>query len=92
MRGVELTRQFQKDYRRELKNPNNRDLDDRFLLVVEYLKSDHPLPPRFEDHPLQGEYMDARSCHVKPDLVMIYMKIGEHKLKLIRLGSHSNLY
>lgn len=92
MRGVDHSRRFTKDFRRELKNPNNRDLDDRLIYVVDLLKADLPLPIQFNDHPLHGEYADMRSCHIKPDLSIICMKIGDHTLRLVRMGSHSNLY
>lgn len=92
MRDVEHSSRFTKDYRRELKNPNNRDLDDRFIDVIDLLKADQALPIHLNDHPLHGEYADMRSCHIKPDLLIIYMKIGDHTLRLVRMGSHSNLY
>jgi mRNA interferase YafQ len=40
---------------------------------------------------MQGEWNDHRDCHVKPDLVLIYRKVGEDTLQLVRLGSHSEL-
>ncbi|MFN9479146.1 MAG: type II toxin-antitoxin system YafQ family toxin, partial [Betaproteobacteria bacterium] len=30
-------------------------------------------------------------CHVKPDLALIYRKVGDHTIVLARLGSHSEL-
>ena len=36
--------------------------------------------------------LDAgRDCHVKPDLVLIYQKPNADTLRLVRLGSHSEL-
>ena len=32
-----------------------------------------------------------RDCHVKPDLVLIYQKPDADTLRLVRLGSHSEL-
>lgn len=32
-----------------------------------------------------------RLCHVKPDLVLIYQKPDAETLRLVRLGSHSEL-
>ena len=32
-----------------------------------------------------------RDCHVKPDLVLIYEKPDDDTLRLVRLGSHSEL-
>lgn len=59
--------------------------------VVEALANDRPLEPRHNDHALSGEWGDYRDCHVKPDLLLIYQKSGDDILRLVRLGSHSEL-
>jgi mRNA interferase YafQ len=49
-------------------------------------------PPRRNfDHPLSGEWIDHRDCHIKPDLILIYRKPDDNSLELMRLGSHSEL-
>lgn len=56
------------------------------------LKADYVLAnPPFNDSNWPGEWKDFRDCHVKPDLVLIYRKIGNEALQLVRLGSHSEL-
>jgi mRNA interferase YafQ len=52
---------------------------------------DQALAERFRDHPLSGEWAGFRDCHVKPDLVLIYEKPDDETLRLVRLGSHSEL-
>ncbi|WLV67219.1 type II toxin-antitoxin system YafQ family toxin [Pseudomonas aeruginosa] len=47
--------------------------------------------PRHRDHALTGDWKDHRDCHVKPDLVLIYQKPDADTLRLVRLGSHSEL-
>jgi mRNA interferase YafQ len=51
---------------------------------------DEPLPPRYFDHPL-GEWSDHRDCHNRPDLILLYRKLDDASLELVRLGSHSEL-
>jgi mRNA interferase YafQ len=92
MRAVEFTSRFYRDYKREKRNPNNRDLQLRLEALIEILAMDENLPARFEDHALVGKFVDHRSCHLKPDLIVIYVKEGSEVLRLVRLGSHSNLY
>ena len=41
--------------------------------------------------PLSGEWSGFRDCHIKPDLVLIYEKPDTDTLRLVRLGSHSEL-
>jgi mRNA interferase YafQ len=55
------------------------------------LAKDEPLPHRYFDHALGGEWNDHRDCHVRPDLILIYRKSDAASLELVRLGSHSEL-
>jgi mRNA interferase YafQ len=59
--------------------------------LVEALANDQLLEPRFRDHALTGEWKDHRDCHLKPDLVLIYQKPDADVLRLVRVGSHSQL-
>ncbi len=61
------------------------------LEAVNLLAADTPLPRRYFDHPLSGEWRDHRDCHIRPDLVLIYRKPDEETLELVRPGSHSEL-
>jgi mRNA interferase YafQ len=91
MRKIERTKAFKKDFRRALTAPKHRDLDNLLPAVLALLATDTPLPAKYVDHPLKGGWKDFRDCHVKPDLVLIYRKVGNEVLQLVRLGSHSEL-
>jgi mRNA interferase YafQ len=91
MRTINRTNRFKKDYRREAKGQHRDTLDADLLATVSLLAADRPLPERFHDHPLTGEWSDHRDCHIKPDLVLIYRTPDERKLELVRSGSHSEL-
>jgi mRNA interferase YafQ len=58
---------------------------------VDTLADDQLLDPRYRDHALTGEWKDYRDCHIKPDMVLIYRKLDDVVLQLVRLGSHSEL-
>lgn len=91
MRTIERTNQLKRDYKRELKGHHRATLEDDFRQVVGMLVSDKPLPERYHDHALTGNWKDFRDCHIKPDLVLIYQKPDDDRLVLARLGSHSEL-
>ncbi len=91
MRAIEHTSRFKRDYKREKRGALGGRLDVVLTQVVELLATDTPLPPRFKDHPLTGDWRDFRDCHLRPDLVLIYRKSGAAVLQLVRLGSHSEL-
>jgi mRNA interferase YafQ len=92
MRAIKYTARFKRDYKRERAGRYGARLDEALLEVVKLLATDKPLAPRNYDHPLSGNWKDHRDCHIKPDLVLIYRKLGLETLELIRLGSHSELF
>lgn len=91
MRTIERTTAFKRDFKREAKGPHRGVLDTDLRSLIEALAKDLPLPERHRDHALIGDWKDYRDCHVKPDLVLVYRRIGFDRLILARLGSHSEL-
>jgi len=91
MRTIERTGPFRRDYKRVKATPKHRDIESVLPFVLKMLIADQPLPEKFCDHPLSGEWKDHRDCHIKPDLVLIYRKPDAERLQLVRLGSHSEL-
>ncbi len=91
MREIDWTGLFKRDYKREGKGQHRLTLDDELFAVVENLANDVVLEAKFRDHALTGDWKDSRDCHVKPDLVLIYQKPDASTLRLVRLGSHSEL-
>jgi mRNA interferase YafQ len=90
-RTIKYTSQFKRDFNRENKSGKYKKLEDELLSTVTLLSTDKPLPRRYQDHSLTGDWKDHRDCHIKPDLVLIYRKPDAHTLELVRVGSHSEL-
>ncbi|MCZ6673689.1 MAG: type II toxin-antitoxin system YafQ family toxin [Verrucomicrobia bacterium] len=61
------------------------------LMVIELLANKEPLPERYRDHLLIGDYKDHRECHITPDWLLIYLTT-ETELVLVRTGCHSDLF
>ena len=91
MRTIKRGGQFKRDYRREKSGVLGKKLDELLRETLDLLAADTPLPPRYVDHPLAGEWNDHRDCHVRPDLILIYRKPDDEILQLVRLGSHGAL-
>jgi mRNA interferase YafQ len=89
MREVMRMKKFLKDYRQVQAGISRDILNHAFEEAVELLACDRPLPEKFHDHALQGEYRGYRDCHIRPDLVLIYKKMPG-QLHLYRLGSYSH--
>ena len=92
MRTISRTAQFRKDFKREAKGQHRATLDTDLLAAISFLATDQTPPERFHDHPLTGEYTNHRECHLKPDLLLIYKKPDEQTLRLVRIGSHSEVF
>jgi mRNA interferase YafQ len=91
MRTIRRTARFKRDYKREAKGRYRATLDRDLLTAVSLLAADTPLPQKYRDHALSGDWKDHRDCHIRPDLVLIYRKPDVETLDLVRLGSHSEL-
>ena len=92
MRIIEWSNSFKRDYRRIKATPRYQNLDDLLRAVLALLEDDQPLPQRSLDHPLSGNWSSCRECHIRPDLLLIYEKFDSDVLRLVRLGSHSELF
>lgn len=65
---------------------------DKFYTVVDMLAKGEPLPPQYHDHPLFGDRIDYRDCHIESDWVLIYaIKNDMLILTLTDTGTHSDL-
>jgi len=92
MLKVEFTGQFKKDYKLAVK----RGCDPKELeAVITFLVNEQPLPEKYRDHPLTNSrnHKDMRECHIEPDWLLVYKILKETLiLRLIRTGSHSDLF
>ncbi|MGA3125902.1 MAG: type II toxin-antitoxin system YafQ family toxin [Candidatus Korobacteraceae bacterium] len=79
-------------FRRDVKLAERRGKDmtklrELILLLIE----GEPLPPRYKDHSLGGDWIHHRDCHIEPDWLLLY-KIDGADLYLVRTGTHSDLF
>ena len=88
MRSIFYTTQFRKDFRRLGKQ--GREVE-KLKTVITKLAKGETLEEKYKDHRLHGKYSGARDCHVGPDWILIYA-IVEDELRLIRTGSHAELF
>ncbi len=91
MRTIKRSTQYKRDYKREQKGRYRKYLDSELIKALQLLINDKKLPLLMHDHALSGNLKDFKDCHIKPDLVLIYRKIDDNVLELLRLGSHSEL-
>lgn len=85
-----ITTRCKKDLK---KFKHKQSIIDEFNEVLKKLLKRKELDLKYCDHPLVGDYVDSRECHIKPDVLLIY-RIDEKAGLLIleRIGSHSELF
>ena len=90
MLTIRLYKKFKRDYKCLQKRGYNVDLLDE---VVRMLAAGKPLPPKYRDHPLSGDYAGCRECHMATDWLLVYEAWQEEPiLYLMRTGTHSDLF
>jgi mRNA interferase YafQ len=92
MRTIEWTTAFRRDYKRTKDTPRYKDIETLLPAIVGLLAEDQPLQAKQRDHALGGNWKDHRECHLKPDLLLIYKRPDKDTLRLVRMGSHSELF
>jgi mRNA interferase YafQ len=83
------TKKFRQDLQRaEKRNENLRELYQVTSLIQQGVR----LTTEYRNHRLwQSEYKDCFECHICPDFLLVYRFCGDC-LKLIRCGSHADLF
>ena len=69
MLAVRYHNTVKKDYKRMVRRGYDVPLLEQ---VVQLLAEQKPLPPKYKDHDLIGDYIGYRECHITPDWLLIY--------------------
>lgn len=86
---INKTSRFKRDYRKAMKRGCDPVL---FEFVLCELINERPLPAKYHDHALTGNYTGLRECHIQPDWLLIYLIEKDIlTLTLTRTGTHSDL-
>lgn len=88
----EFTGKFKRDYKAA---PKRGLKPSELENVIEILCREEPLPIKYRDRQLNDskDYQNMRECHINPDWLLIYQIKKENLiLKLVRTGSHSDLF
>ncbi|WP_329805006.1 type II toxin-antitoxin system YafQ family toxin [Flavobacterium facile] len=82
--------QFKKDFKLCQKRKYDFSLFDE---IYDLLEETGEVPTKNKPHILKGNYKEHWECHIKPDWLLIWLQDNEEKtIKLIRTGTHSDLF
>ena len=96
VKKANISKSFEKEWdkvRLGAKTSFREKLDSGYKNFLKYKKEGVSLPPEYKDHGLNNDrrYVDYRDAHLSGDIVIIYQEDGD-EIKLLHVGSHSNLF
>lgn len=89
MKEIRKTSQFKKDFKRFAKDVEKVKT---LMSIVEKLERGEFILDEFYPHPLKGEWKNYMECHIDDDYLLIWFDKEESIVRLVRLGSHSELF
>lgn len=89
----ELDLKFSSKYKKDFKKYRNNPLKvKKIYVVVDMLINEIPLPKEYKPHMLKGNYKGYMECHIEDDLLLVWFDKERGVIKLVRLGTHSELF
>jgi len=86
---LQYSTQFKKDLKR-IKHDQAKI--DALQTVLNQLANEGFVDISYRAHMLSGEYSGCLECHVQNDFLLIWMDDEAKVIKLVRVGSHSELF
>ena len=89
-----LTIRYESNFKKDFKRIKKRGYNiNQLEKVIGFLAHQKPLPQKYKDHSLSGDYSDCRECHITPDWLLIYRIVDDELLLVLtRTGTHSDLF
>ena len=89
MKILKITTQFKKDLKRYKNRPK---VIEKLEFILGLLQNELPIPEENKPHPLTGNYRGHMECHVENDTLLIWWDQESDIIKLVRFGTHSELF
>lgn len=89
MKALQPTTQYRKDLKRYRNKPKQLAALNN---ILQMLKDEMPIPPKYKPHILHGDYKGCMECHIEGDFLLIWVDEQNDIIELVRLGSHSELF
>ena len=86
---IRLSTQFKKDLKRY---QNRKSKIDALQEVLKHLKKNGKVPSEYKPHQLTGNYKGHMECHIEDNFLLIWIDETQNLIKLVRLGTHHELF
>ena len=84
-----MSTQFKKDLKRYQNKPGKIAA---LKVVLNSLSETGIIPDSYYPHPLHGDFKGYMECHVEGDMLLLWLDVDKQTIKLVRLGSHSEIF
>ncbi|MBR1463550.1 MAG: type II toxin-antitoxin system YafQ family toxin [Prevotella sp.] len=88
-RILKKSTQFKKDLKRYIHKQSKLLA---LKLVTSSLRETGHVPSEYRPHMLSGNYRGFMECHIEDDFLLIWIDESANTIKLVRLGTHHELY
>lgn len=89
MNVLKISTQFKRDLKRY---KHRRNIIDELEIVLNILREGKPVPENYRPHRFTGDYVGYMECHIESDTLLIWWDREAGVIKLVRFGSHSELF
>ena len=80
---------FKKDLKRYRNQPERINA---LKSVLRQLRDTGKVDASLKPHMLTGDFRDCMECHIQNDFLLIWIDEARQQIKLVRLGSHAELF
>ncbi len=90
MYKIDFSNSFKKDLKLMQKRGYNMKKIYQTILDIQ---NQIPLPQKYRNHALVGQYSGFMECHIEPDWLLIYrISLETNTVYFVRTGTHSDLF
>jgi mRNA interferase YafQ len=83
-------------FRQDTKRLNKRNYPmQKQALAMTFLEQELPLPEKYHEHALRGNWEGYRECHIEPDWLLVYRiddDVVPHTVYFSRTGTHQDIF
>lgn len=80
-------------FRKQVKKyRHNKVIMQELINIVDMLVNERPIPEKYKNHKLTGNYLGMMELHLRPDDLLVYIKVEQKSITLVALGSHAELF
>lgn len=65
---------------------------EELAFVIDLLVSEQPISMKYKNHRLTGNYEGMMELHLRPDDLLVYVKVEHKSITLMAIGSHAYLF